>query len=147
MSRKRPNDFFHRIGDRYGHFIDRDRFLGGNWLNDFHVHGPAANIKEKEDAYEIEIMVPGFDKEDIELHLRDSQLLISGRKEFKSAQGDGEYLRKEYSLESFARSFDLAPNIDASKVSASYKNGILHIRLGRKIEVPKDEESLKIEID
>jgi len=99
---------------------------------------PAVNIREDEKAFYLELAVPGMDKKDLKIDLKDDVLTISSEhKEEKEDNGDG-YKRREFSYNSFCRSFYLPENIDADKIDAGYKDGILEI------SIPKKEEEKKI---
>ncbi|MGY6650198.1 Hsp20/alpha crystallin family protein [Wenyingzhuangia sp. IMCC45574] len=100
------------------------------------VFSPLANIAEKEDGYSIELAIPGFTKEDFKIEIDNNRLTISSQKEFKNEENTNEnYTVKEYSFQSFSRSFGLTDKVDQNQITASYENGIL------KLWVPKKEEA------
>jgi len=95
---------------------------------------PAANIRETPEAFSLEVALPGADKNDVALEVKDNTLVLSGH--IKEAQSEDEgWLRRELPSGPFYRAFGLAADVDASKVSANFKNGLLEIRL------PKAEQS------
>ena len=105
---------------------------------------PKANIKELEKEYVIELAVPGYSKKDFELNVEDDTLKISAHKEVKKEEtrpergrrGDGDKLiHSEYFIENFERSFTLSKNVDADKIEASYKDGIMVVKIPKKEEV------------
>ena len=99
---------------------------------------PAVNIREDEKAFYLELAIPGMKKEDVKIELKDEMLTISSEyKEEKEDKAEG-YSRKEFSYNSFCRSFYLPDGVDAEKINASYREGILGI------EIPKKEEEKKI---
>jgi HSP20 family protein len=99
---------------------------------------PAVNIREDEKAFYLELAIPGMSKEDVKIELKDEMLTISSEhKEEKEDKAEG-YSRKEFSYNSFCRSFYLPEGVDTEKINASYKEGILGI------EIPKKEEEKKI---
>ena len=99
---------------------------------------PAVNIREDEKAFYLELAIPGINKNDVKIELKDDMLTISAeQKEEKEEKNEG-YSRKEFSYSSFCRSFYLPEDTDAEKINASYRDGILGI------EIPKKEEEKKI---
>ncbi|MBS1635766.1 MAG: Hsp20/alpha crystallin family protein [Bacteroidetes bacterium] len=99
---------------------------------------PAVNVKETENAYGFEMAVPGMDKKDFKIELNQDTLVISSKQEqqHEEKNEDGKIIRKEFSYQSFSRSFRLPEDlIDTSKIEASYKDGILHV------SVPKKEKN------
>ena len=100
---------------------------------------PAVNISESETAYLLELAAPGLNKEDFKLNVQANRLVISAKKEAVKEQEEKiensvKYTRKEFSFTDFQRAFTLPKNVDASKVEATYTNGILTV------SVPKKEE-------
>ena len=95
---------------------------------------PAVDIRETADAFLVYAALPGVEKGDVNLEVKDNTLTLSGQA--KEAQGteDG-WLRRELPAGQFYRAFNLAVEVDSSKVGANFKNGILEIRL------PKAEQS------
>lgn len=100
---------------------------------------PAVNIKENDNEFEIDVAAPGLKKEDFKLNLDNNVLTISSEKEIRNEEKDekGNYTRQEFGYQSFSRSFTLPEMVDADKIKANYKDGIL------KINVPKREEAKK----
>jgi HSP20 family protein len=97
---------------------------------------PAVNIKENENEFTVEVAVPGMDKDDFKINLDNNILTISSERTVENEENKGKYTRKEYSYQSFERSFNLPKNIvESNQISASYKNGEL------KITIPKKEEA------
>jgi HSP20 family protein len=97
---------------------------------------PAVNIKENADAFMVEMAAPGMAKEDFKIELNNDLLTISSEKKNEKETKEGEtYTRREYSYQSFSRSFTLPNTVDGEKISAKYENGVLSI------EIPKKEEA------
>ena len=95
---------------------------------------PNVDIIENEKLYEIKVAVPGMEKNDFDLDIKDGLLLISGERKFVKKEDGTDYHTIETQYGSFSRSFNLPDHIDVSKVSATYKNGILEV------VIPKDEQ-------
>lgn len=110
---------------------------------------PKVNVIEKEDSYDIEIAVAGFDKDDVELELKDNAMLIKADKKEKHESEDAKsgvkYLTKEIAARSFRRTVVFPSEINSDDVSAKYENGIIKCRVG-KVEEDKPS-SVKIEVE
>ncbi|MET2984143.1 Hsp20/alpha crystallin family protein [Aureibaculum conchae] len=97
---------------------------------------PAVNIKENEDEFTVQVAVPGMDKKDFQIDLDNDVLTISSEKKEENEETKDNYTRREYSYQSFKRSFNLPKNVvDSDKIKANYKNGELSIA------IPKREEA------
>ncbi|MCI9512776.1 MAG: Hsp20/alpha crystallin family protein [Oscillospiraceae bacterium] len=88
------------------------------------------DIRDEGDKFVLEAELPGFRKEDIQLHLKDGILTVSAQRTASSEEKDqrGNYIRRERRFGSFARSFDVA-GIDEESISAAYQDGILELTL------------------
>ncbi len=95
----------------------------------------AVNIHETNQGYHIEMNVPGRKKEDFKIQLEKGLLSISYEKLDETKTESYKTLKREFSFESFKRSFTLDSNIDSEKIEAKYENGILLIFLPKKEEV------------
>ncbi len=111
-----------------------DWFGGTNWTS--RTTAPAVNVKETETDFMLELVVPGFNKEEIEIEVDKNLLRLSARHEEEKKEENERYTRREFSMNSFERTFQLPETIDENAIEADYKKGILHIRL------PKREENL-----
>ena len=98
---------------------------------------PRVDILEAEKAFEIQLAVPGLEKEDFKIDLDDNRLTISGERKFEKEKKENNFYRVETQYGKFSGSFTLPDNVDATKITASYKNGILEIT------VPKDQKKLE----
>ena len=98
---------------------------------------PAINIKETNEAFEVEMAAPGMKKNDFKIELEGNLLTISSETSNQTEEKEGDrYSRREFSYLSFQRSFTLAKDVlDAEKIKAKYENGILHL------SIPKKEEA------
>jgi len=93
------------------------------------------NVKETKDAYQLEVVAPGFEKNDFNVNLEKNILTISGEKKIESGNKDEKQILKEYNYHSFKRSFTVDEKVDAEKIEAKYINGVLTLNLPRKEEV------------
>lgn len=107
---------------------------------------PAVNVKESENEYELEVAAPGMKKDSFKINLDKDQLTISSEWKDEKKEKDGDYTRKEFSYQSFQRSFTIPDNlVDGDKISAKYNDGILNIKLPKKEEAkPKPAREIKI---
>ena len=108
---------------------------------------PAVNVKENDEEYEIEVAAPGMKKDDFKINLDNNQLTISSEiKKEDSTKEIDQYTRREFSYQSFQRSFTLPNNVvDGDKIAAKYTDGILTIKLPKRDEVkPKPAREIKI---
>lgn len=105
-----------------------------------------AGIRDTGSSLVIEADLPGFNKEDIEVNVNGDYLIISAKRQSESEEKNDKtgYIRKERSYGSFRRSFDIS-NIDADKISVSYKDGVLKLCLPKKDEPLPSAKRLEIE--
>lgn len=130
-----------------------DRFFDGemfDWTNrnfsNTNTTLPSVNIKENADAFTVEVAAPGFDKGDFKLELNHNTLTISSDKKVEKETKEGEFFTKrEYSYQSFTRSFTLPQIADGERIVASYENGILSVSIPKKEEAkPKPARTIEI---
>ena len=125
-----------------------DGFLGKD-MKDLHKYSrgfgfrPAANIRETDEAFFLELIVPGRKKSDFNLKVTDDQLTISyDAKKDSENKIKGKYTRKEFSFASFKRSFTLTDQVDTETIHAKYEDGILRVTFPKKVGVEKDSEKI-----
>lgn len=90
---------------------------------------PKVDVAEFEDRYEVHADLPGLKKEDINVTLEKGVLTIEGEKKRSSETKADDYLRTERVYGKFSRTFNLGDSVDASKISAAYKDGVLTLGL------------------
>ncbi len=115
-----------------------DEVFGSNTFETLTKHNnwsPKANIIENEDAYSIEFIAPGFEKENFNLNLTENKLSVTANYENKTKNDDLKYNRKEFSIANFDRSFTIPKHTDKENITAKYTNGILTITIPKKEEV------------
>ena len=95
---------------------------------------PAVNIAETENEFEVELAVPGLKKEDFKINLDKNVLNISADKKVEANVEGKKYSKREYSFNSFTRSFTLPESADHSKIEADYTDGILTLTIAKKEE-------------
>lgn len=96
------------------------------------------DIKDKKDKYEIKIDLPGYDKENIKVQLKDGNLLVSASTNNENNEDEENFVRRERFFGECSRSFYVGEEIEEKDINAEFKNGIL------KIEIPKKEEQKKL---
>jgi HSP20 family protein len=108
---------------------------------------PAVNIKEDDEQFLVKVAVPGMDKKDFNINLDNNILTIQSEKEVENNDENENYTRKEYSYQSFRRSFTLPKNVvDSDKIEANYVNGELQIIIP-KLEIAKPKPVKLIEVN
>jgi len=112
-------------------------------------HLPAVDIQETENAYVLDMDLPGHDEKNIEVHVDGSSLTISSRheekQEKKSEENKGTYILRERRLNTFSRSFKLPENADPEAVNAAFKNGILNLQIKKRPEAQKRTIQINVE--
>jgi len=95
---------------------------------------PAVNIRETENEFAIEVAAPGMNRDDFQVKLENNELTISSeKKEEKKEEKKGQYSRKEFSYQTFQRTFTLPENlVNSDKIEAKYSDGILSLTLPKK---------------
>ena len=128
------NDF-----DRYFESFFGDSILApaGRILNQL----PAVDIRETGKSFVLEMELPGYDEKNISVSIDGSNLSITSRQEEtkeakkdKAEEAEGTWLLRERKLSTFSRSFKLPDNANPEAVSASFKNGILCMEIGKRAE-------------
>ena len=120
-------------------FFDNDKFFRNDWLEkQMEQTLPAVNIKENTNEFNIEFAAPGFSKSDFKINVESNTLTISAEKETEKNEGNAKFTRKEFSYNSFSRSFTLPHTVNADKIDAKYNDGILNLH------IPKKEEAKTI---
>lgn len=97
---------------------------------------PLTNVIDHEDKYELQLALPGVSKSDIEMNIDKDQLVIKGN--IESDESTKFHLR-EYNFNRFERSFNLPENANKENIEASFKNGLLTVKI-QKIEEPKPRQ-------
>lgn len=114
---------------------EMDRLFDRFWEGDFPQlpalgdWTPALDVSETKDAVTVKAEVPGMDPKEIELALQDQVLTLKGEKKHEKEEKDEHYHREERAYGAFTRSLRLPLAVDASKVTASFKNGLLTVTL------------------
>ncbi len=127
------NNLFDRFGRDMG-TLDVD-------LTDF---SPRVEIKEKDKHYTVSAEVPGIKESDINVTLKDNNLILEGERKSESKKEEEGYFSSEFSYGSFYRSIPLDEEVNPDTVKASYKDGILTVELDKVKSTP--QKTIKISI-
>jgi HSP20 family protein len=112
-----------------------DSLINDSAVNDrFVTKTPAVNIAETENEFHIELAVPGMKKEDFKISLDKNVLSVSTEKKAENVDEGKKYSKREYTYNSFVRSFTLPESADQSKIAAEYTDGILKLNVIKKEE-------------
>ncbi len=105
---------------------------------------PTADVIENDDEYVIKAELPEVKREDVDVRLENGVITLSGERRFEKTAEDEKHHRIESFYGKFARSFSLPDDVDASRISAESKDGVLRVHLPKsKIEKP---HSVKINV-
>lgn len=120
-------------------------FFGGT--QDFTTKVPAVNVKETQVGFSIELLVPGFKKEDFKIEIDNDLLIVSSEvtKDLEEKIETDKYTRREFSFSSFKRSFSLPETVNKEAINATYVDGILYLTLPKREEtLPEPKRFIKI---
>jgi HSP20 family protein len=95
---------------------------------------PAVNIYDDGESFLVRAEIPGVDKDGLEVTVKSDQLTVRGERKIASVKGKASYHRRERESGQFRRTVTLPQPVDADKISANYKNGVLEVTLPRLAE-------------
>jgi HSP20 family protein len=123
--------------------FDNEKFFDSDWLKKQSL--PAVNVNESEKNYEIELAAPGRSKKDFNISAENGVLTISSEQKEEKEQKEKGYSRKEFSYNSFSRSFSLPDNANEDDIKASYADGILKLEVAKKIiGQPRSKKAIEV---
>jgi HSP20 family protein len=103
-------------------------------------HQASVNISENATQYELHVVAPGLHKEDFKIDVDKNILTVSYEQHSENKESDSNWIRQEFRMSSFKRSFSLNEKIDVANINALYENGVLMISLPK-----KEKEEVKIQ--
>lgn len=113
------------------------------WNREMQV--PLANVTETKDSFNIDLSVPGLTRDDFQVEVENGMLTISCEKEEEKKDEDKNFTRREFSYNSFERTFQLPENVVEDKINAKYENGMLKVSLPKKeVSVSKPKKAIKV---
>ena len=116
------------------------------WGKDWNgQYAPTVNIHETDEAFHLEMNAPGRNKEDFKISVEENLLTISFEKKEEKENESYKTLRREFSFESFKRSFNLGEEINAENIQAKYENGVLKLYLPKKPLVKESAKQISIQ--
>ena len=105
---------------------------------------PAVDIAEGEKTYEITAELPGMDDKNVEVKVANGNLTIKGEKQEEKEEKKKDYYLHERYFGSFERSFEMPEGVDADKIEASFKKGVLTVTLPKKPEAQKLAKKIEV---
>lgn len=108
---------------------------------------PAVEMTETSKAYKLNVEVPGMDATDIEMHVQDGAILISGEKKERREEDEKGYSYSERTFGSFERRIELPPGADEKGIKAKVRNGVLEITAPKKPEAAGQRKRIEIQSD
>ena len=105
---------------------------------------PTVNTREADDAYYIEVDLPGVSKDDINIDVDDNTLTISGVRKVKEEHKEDNFYKVESVYGKFERSFSLPEDVDTDKIEAKHNNGVLEIKIPKIEKVEKAPKKIEI---
>ncbi|MBZ0246884.1 MAG: Hsp20/alpha crystallin family protein [Cyclobacteriaceae bacterium] len=117
-------------------FLTKDLFDWSGWTENSSTV-PRVNIVESGDDFRVEVAAPGMRKDDFHISLDNDMLTISSEIQNEESKEEQNYLRREFSYQAFKRSFYLPNTVEADKIKATYKDGLLQLAIPKKEEAKK----------
>ncbi len=105
---------------------------------------PAIDVVEGEKAFELTAELPGMDEKNIEVKVADGSLTIKGEKQEDKEEKKKDYYLRERRFGSFERSFEVPDGVDADKIEAAFKKGVLTVTLPKKPEAQKPAKNIEV---
>ena len=105
---------------------------------------PAVDIAESEKGYEITVELPGMDEKNVEVKVSNGNLTIRGEKQEEKEEKKKDYYLHERHFGSFERSFEIPEGVDADKIEANFKKGVLTVALPKKPEAQKPTKKIEV---
>ncbi len=133
---QRRNDFLSLFSDFFGNEFD-DGLIHNNIMR--------TNIKEREDSYTIEVEIPGLNKDQIKLSLKEGYLMIEAHYTAKNDEEKSNYIHYESLRGTFSRSYYVGESIKKEDIKARTENGILYITLPKESKQTIEDQYINIE--
>lgn len=157
VTTKKPSEIVSR-GEELEHWMER--FMDDFWRRPFpslfgrdrwlpirplSIRIPSLDVYEEKDSVVVKAELPGMKKEDVEVNLAGETLTIKGEKKEDKEVKEDDYHRRERSYGSFLRSVGLPCEVKSDEIKASFKDGVLEIRMPKTEEAKKKSISVKID--
>jgi HSP20 family protein len=131
----RPEPFSREVDRLFDAFLGQSDRTGRRWV-------PPMDLVEAGDHFLLKADLPGLKDEDVKIEVQDGTLTISGEREAEHEASEGGWYRIERSFGSFSRSLTLPEHVDASAISADFRDGVLEVRIPK----PEERKPQRIEI-
>jgi HSP20 family protein len=106
---------------------------------------PSVNVRETDKSFELDFAAPGLSKKDFKITVDNGVLTISSEKKEEKEEVEKDYTRREFSYNSFSRSFTLPENVNEEDVKAAYEDGILKLHIAKKnVTVSKAKKAIEV---
>jgi HSP20 family protein len=125
----------------FGFYLDRFFDNDYEW---YRKSNGLVNISEEKDGYMIEVSAPGFTKEELKINIEEKILTVTGEHKEEKNDSDENYTRKEFSKQSFERSFSIPDDIDGDGFDAKFENGVLKVSIKKKLLPKSDPKQIEI---
>ena len=141
----RPSKTFNNLVDDF--FTNAPSLFRDDFSTTFGRQAAPVNIRETEQDFVLELVAPGLEKEDFKINLEQNNLTISAERKQATTENkaDGKQILREFSFNSFKRSFTIDDKIDAGAIAAKYVNGVLTVSLPKKTEVKEAAKQIEIQ--
>jgi len=133
-----------RSFETFNSFLDSFLGSGARGAGKRYDFIPAINTREEDNAYVIEVDLPGVDKKDIDIDIKDNTLVISGERKMKEESKEDDYYKVESVYGTFERSFTLPEDADVDKIDAKSVDGVLEVTIPKKKVVVEKPKKIKI---
>ncbi|MCU0446811.1 MAG: HSP20 family small heat-shock protein [Microscillaceae bacterium] len=135
------NDSYRRFNSKWRHFIDGTHFLGQTPFAKNMIQNeektPAMNVKENEKSFDLQIALPGFQRDEVSIHLENGFLKVIAIQNEQIENKDNKWVIQEFDRNSLTRIFRLHEDVDEENISAKLVDGILHVQLPFKASSPE----------
>lgn len=121
----------------------QDPFGGMGLLASEAVFRPSLDVTETNDAFAIHVDLPGVDEDDIEVQVTGNRLTVSGKREGEETREGDRYVAIERAYGAFSRSFVLPDSADVEHVEANLENGVLEIKVPKRVEMKGRKVSIQ----
>ncbi len=127
-----------------------DRFIRGPIFPEFArmaepmaTWEPALDFSETEKEYRVRLEVPGFHRENLDVHLDANVLTLTGQREFQQEMQDEDFLWQEREEGRFTRSIRLPAAVEEAKIEATYEHGVLTVKLPKLTPSPRAKIAIR----
>jgi HSP20 family protein len=128
----------------FEHFYKGSELYLTKWEKEMSLMAPAINVIENGDSFRVEAELPGIPPEAVEVSVTSGYLIVKGEKKEEKEEKDVNYIRHESSYGSFYRQVALPETANFDKAEASFKNGILTVKVPKKAEAVVQPKILQI---